>query len=493
MASLQLSPSRHRVNVEVWQMRQNIPYVNYASSLVLPHAHPDPPIIYGVSKKTPEDCERTSTWREGSGWGSRHKHDTAPSTLWEPESRTFRSPTSNEKDWIMSTYRATGINVILPELIIATETPPDPVPLTVAGVSVTFVKPAAPTSDRPYPVIFHPLPVHLTTNYVHPRNPDPMKLRIHPSQNPTLEELHLIWSTVCDYCHPRCISILDPYIVIELYLDGREYKAGSLPRRFAGFAAIYHHQEKPIFTDVADRARERLIKPTAAAQDGSDYLSHWGALCPSVRLDSARFTIAGKPGTFTRSTSAGPKIRNTNGEVRIMAANHEFLSGDDVYHPKTTTGRHIGRIDERFKALDVALIKLDNAAAFQNNPYFEAKPMAKLLRYNEVKNGAWYCCDGMSSGAIFLQARGVQLLDCKRPEPGPGLAPVKLDFNVYLINRTFGVTAPVVRDGVCGAPIVEDDETGAGGVVGIFYLASNDFAFTAVLDELIDRGWSLCE
>lgn len=98
----------------------------------------------------------------------------------------------------------------------------------------------------------------------------------------------------------------------------------------------------------------------------------------------------------------------------------------------------------------------------------------------------------MSSGAIFLQARRVQLLDCKRPEPGPGLAPVKLDFNVYLVNRTFGVTVHVVRDGVYGSPIVEADETGAGGVAGTFHLVSNDFAFAAVLDELFDRGWSLC-
>ena len=95
----------------------------------------------------------------------------------------------------------------------------------------------------------------------------------------------------------------------------------------------------------------------------------------------------------------------------------------------------------------------------------------------------------MSSGAVFLQARRVQ---CKCLEPGPGLAPVKLDFNVYLINRTFGVNVPVVRDGVCGSPIVEAEETGAGGVAGTSHLESNDFAFTAVLDELIDRGWSLC-
>ena len=45
-----------------------------------------------------------------------------------------------------------------------------------------------------------------------------------------------------------------------------------------------------------------------------------------------------------------------------------------------------------------------------------------------------------------------------------------------------------MREGICGAAIVEDD-TDDGGVAGFCWEASPNYAFSPCLNELIDRGW----
>ena len=48
-----------------------------------------------------------------------------------------------------------------------------------------------------------------------------------------------------------------------------------------------------------------------------------------------------------------------------------------------------------------------------------------------------------------------------------------------------------IKDGLCGAPIVDDD-AGDGGVAGFFQLAHiMRFVCHQFLDEIIDRGWNL--
>ncbi|PVH79769.1 hypothetical protein DL98DRAFT_515853 [Cadophora sp. DSE1049] len=46
-----------------------------------------------------------------------------------------------------------------------------------------------------------------------------------------------------------------------------------------------------------------------------------------------------------------------------------------------------------------------------------------------------------------------------------------------------------VRDGICGAPIINE---GSGGVIGQFqYMAPNGWCFSPELNRLIEEGWSL--
>ena len=54
-----------------------------------------------------------------------------------------------------------------------------------------------------------------------------------------------------------------------------------------------------------------------------------------------------------------------------------------------------------------------------------------------------------------------------------------------------GPTGGGVADGLCGAPIVDDDPNCGGGVAGFFQLSNGSFCFAPVLDEFIDRGWAV--
>lgn len=56
----------------------------------------------------------------------------------------------------------------------------------------------------------------------------------------------------------------------------------------------------------------------------------------------------------------------------------------------------------------------------------------------------------------------------------------------YMIGPSGGTTT----DGLCGAPIVDDD-TGDGVAAGFPQLANNEICLSPVLDEIIDRGWDL--
>jgi hypothetical protein len=173
----------------------------------------------------------------------------------------------------------------------------------------------------------------------------------------------------------------------------------------------------------------------------------------------------------------------------LTGANDGFQSGDEVYHP-TTSGRRIGEIDERWQSLDIALIKLDPSITFRNQDYFEAKQPRHLLRYSEIVQGAWYCADGMSTGAVWLQNLGVRLLEAARPIPEGSSHPVMIEFSECFINRVYGATGSTAVEGICGAALVEDD-VDTGGISGFFQLANENYAFSPILDELIDRSWSV--
>lgn len=55
-----------------------------------------------------------------------------------------------------------------------------------------------------------------------------------------------------------------------------------------------------------------------------------------------------------------------------------------------------------------------------------------------------------------------------------------------------GASAGTTNDGLCGAPIVDDDDdVGDGSVAGVFQLANIEKFLSPIVDEIIYRGWNL--
>ena len=321
--------------------------------------------------------------------------------------------------------------------------------------------------------------------------PDPVSFKLRKWVRPTELELgDIVDALAVSAIRDIYIYILCPYIIVKLqHDDGRVYGKWSLPRRIAGFSAVYHHNSTGVFKTAYILGREGLITPTDHAWDDGDYLTKYHELYPGVKVESALVSNEGACAKMATATSFGALLRDNHGNQRLTTTNHGFPNSQEVYHP-SHTGRRIGEIDERWEALDIALVKLDPSITFSNQLYFEAKPPKKLLRSSQTVDGSWCCVDGMSTGAVYLQTRGLALHIPPRPAVTPGQNQFQIPFSRHAMCRGYGAFGGTVKNGMCGAPIV-DDEDDSGGVIGFFQLATADWAFTPVLDELIDAGWSV--
>ena len=95
----------------------------------------------------------------------------------------------------------------------------------------------------------------------------------------------------------------------------------------------------------------------------------------------------------------------------------------------------------------------------------------------------------MASGLVFLRVAGIQLF---APPQVPGIEVEFTRFQTENIYRYIGPAGAEVCAGICGSPIVIDEDE-SGGVVGFFELGSrgSDWALAPYLDEIIDRGWTV--
>jgi hypothetical protein len=456
-----------------------MPYLNYRPA-ALSHAHP-----------VPDVHSPTSNWTGPRGYGGRHKLDKAPFSLWDEAKNDFRLPTDSESAWLVAEYKASAIEFQFPIMVIETMDPPNQLPLTVATVAVNFVSPpSTPIARNASGMRLEPLydarPIGFSTNYACMQQPqDPLQFRFRKWIQPTNEELKLLVDALFQFCNPRMVHILCPRIIIELCVDDqRTYEAGSLPRRIGGFAVHYHHSLQSVFEELSVQGRERLISPTASTQDNSNYLQMYNELCPGVRVESGEVTNVGQYTQFSMSTTAGILVRDNYGHQRLTVSDHGFPYSNEVFHP-SNNGVQIGVIDERWDALDIALVKLDPSAKFTNDTYFEAKRPRRLLRSQEIPDGVFFSVDGMSTGVMYMQAQGLALDIPPRPQPYTDITFAKMR-----IYRGFGVMTALPRDGICGAALVEDDSE-EGGVAGFFQDGNSYYALSPCLDEFIDRSWAV--
>ena len=350
-----------------------------------------------------------TNWTGPRGYGRRHPLDEADFSLWDTSKGDFRCPTADETRWLGERYNASRIALHFPIMIIETECPPHPLPPTVAGVATNFVPPPKPvdssTSNARSKSMQDTRPITHSTNYLGVRGPkDPLHFAFPRWIRPTDDQLKSLIDILFQLCNPRLVYILCPWIIVELCCDdNRVYESGSLPRKIGGYAAVYHQNPGSALEGLSLHGRRRNISPTAMVQDPSNYLNR---LCPGVRVESEILTTPA--GQTSMSSTAGLLVRNTNGHQRLTVSNHGFLNDEKVFHP-SNVGTQIGKIDERWPSLDIALVKLDRSVEFANDTYFEAKPPKRLLRGQETTEGDWYVVDGMSTGLVFLQAQGIRL------------------------------------------------------------------------------------
>lgn len=168
-------------------------------------------------------------------------------------------------------------------------------------------------------------------------------------------------------------------------------------------------------------------------------------------------------------------------------ANRGFPDTQEVFHP-TPYGDKIGDIGNRYPELDIAMVRLTpaNSGRYTNRTYFQAEAPRRLTETVDMAPGSWCEVDGMSTGMLSLLYSGRAMEEPVRP-PGHPLIPVHQWKRKTLFN-VFGATSPQLLEGICGAPLVEE-ETGL--VAGFFHLAAGDWAECAALDDLVAEGWEV--
>ncbi|KAJ5081372.1 hypothetical protein NUU61_009636 [Penicillium alfredii] len=401
-----------RLSPQVQRLQVRSPYVDiYTQALSNPLRSP---VTVDSPPSTTHSHPEPKRWQNPGGWGARHMNDIAPFTLWNGQTRKFRSPTHVELSWIRGNFGDGKIGWTGWFIWIETANPPLPVPLTIGCMPVYFVG----TGETH----FEALP---RAPYANPRVPDPCPtIRLPEMQFPTKEQNIMVLTALQPLADVRAILYLPNWTIVELrHGDGRVYKPKSLPGVVAGRTTLYHHEEEPFYKAMKDHTRVRAIDPQqytnnndqTLPQDDTNYLQR-SSLTPGCRLECG-FGLPGSMNEFvTCATSSGVKIRNARGEQALTVAYHGFLKSKDVYHPRTNTDQ-IGHVLDALPELDVGLVSLTPAASarFTNNCYFQAQPPRMFLEGDQINQGAWSEVDGMSSGLVSLMAYGSMFMEPMRP------------------------------------------------------------------------------
>lgn len=409
--------------------------------------------------------------------------DVAEFSLWDEFSQSFRQPTTDETKWIMGFYQAEEVIFTFPIIKIKTKSPPEPLPLTVACVAVQFLPS---TADAP--------PPPSVTAYANPRLPDPISYHLPAWGSPSKTQQRDIIAALAELTSVQSVTWLGSRCFVELRHDSSHHKSHSLPGYVAGKPTVYHYAEEGgLWGGMANRARSRAIDPgdiEAPCQDTTNYLQEGiGQLQPGVRLANSLDSRGPSFADKELSTTCGVRLKR-NTEVVVTGANHGMVDCDDVYHPCTLGGAKIGEIVHRWPKLDVAMVSLIPAIQFNNDEYFQANAPTRLLRSDDLNDGAWYSADGMSTGLVFFQCIGTKASGIEISASTRAV--------VYHTEKVLGVFGPVGKDpveGICGAPIVEEScpvqGVQGGGIASFFHYGNESLAVSPVLDELIEAGWEL--
>lgn len=444
-----------------------------------PTSSEHPPVPPTLPHEQPESQRHKPFTIKTPGFGSRHNLDDAPFSLWDGNIEEFRDPSHVEIEWIIGKYKAFAVHVDFPDIIIRTSQPPSHIPLTVACALARFI---------PQDLHLLSLPYGSLRPYGTKKRDDIVSYSLPKFEIPTHQQSMEVIKLLSSEVDIRAIHFMPPQIIVELDVaSGRTYDKQSLPPMAGGLPILYHESIEDYWKGSSQKAYERLITPTNLIADVSDYLyNDPHELSPGVCLSSAYLSRNGSITSQWLSTSAGVLVQN--GGARLMtSACHGFPTSDEVYHP-SPTGRRIGQIVQRFPAWDIALVQLDPSISFSNRRYFAAPVPSRLISIEEIRAGDWFEVDGMSTGRVDLCARGRSWYN-PTPTSSISLPVAYKDWRIETAFSLFGTIGAQVKEGICGAPIVDED----GRVGGLFVLVDEAglWAHTLALDFFMHSGWSL--
>jgi hypothetical protein len=225
------------------------------------------------------------------------------------------------------------------------------------------------------------------------------------------------------------------------------------------------------------RKREMSATENTRGDETNYLITGNKVLGPGVRVEGA-----------TMASTAGVRLRNGN-RVKLTLANHSFKNCERVFHPNGDSGDIIAEIKERYEDEDWAMAEIHPSVAFSNSQIFECPTPARLLRSHEMKAREWYACDGMTTGKVALNYSGVRYLESTDPGGEMTWLARLTPWSVYCaMGPTSG--APELREGICGAPIIQETDRTVAGFVQ--YIDSHGFCSSPWLDKLVDEGWSCC-
>ncbi len=408
--------------------------------------------------------------------------DDAPFSLWDARRESFRFGTPWEDRWMIQRYHAIAIYSRLDRIFIYTAKPPIPVPLTVGCVPVSFLPPentSAHYDEWPWPNDSHLICRH---------GPEPMVFRLPMWALPTVAE----WEGIVQYLNftvnLKALTFLAGHLYVELVPDDRIYEANYLPIFVAGKMTFYTRQPEPLWRDFRRPVMDRECDPTQRTegqlppQDRTNYLAR-GCLGPGARLDPG--APLAEPFHEPGPSTAGLLLRHSSGSQRLVGALSKFnVTRDSVYHP-VAEGEDIGTVVSAEYWNNMAYMKLNPGIKFSNQPYFDASPPKKLLRYGDLAAGMWFTADTMSTGLISLMLEGLHSRCLVDKSHGFG------DWQHDGVYHTVGPASGPVAEGAAGAPIVCDDPAGGGGVAGFIRGFQGGRIFAPILDTVIDQGWSV--
>ncbi|EFE45034.1 hypothetical protein TRV_00168 [Trichophyton verrucosum HKI 0517] len=469
-----------RASPGITAMRAQLPYVDYERYTHIPNEENAGPVRNGAAMPV------SPQWKTlMPTYGSQHINDVADFSLWCEETTESKHLRREQQLWVLCHYHAKEVGFEYPLIIVITDTPPGPLTLTIAGIAALFVP------DAPLCTGFN-----VNTAYASPRVPDPSPVLVKRWMAPTRRETDLILKSLAGLCNVKAINWFGLYCFIELHTnDGRSYKRHSLPGRVAGKTTTYHHSadrfwDEPQNLELIRRVDPRLSAVISPLQDRTDYLREGpGVLRPGVRIAAGHPDSSATPSMPELGTSCGVRLRHSTGRLAVTIAS-QAQDCQDIYHPDTTNGSKIGTVVERWPRLSIAMVDLASSLRFSKSGYFQAASPKWLVRSDNVPNGTWCSCDGMSTGLVFLHCQGLRISNIH----GKGGYPGECSYLAEKLYSTFRPVGGRLSEGIMGAPIVKEMSRTAdsgGDVCGMFCSGDESVAIASVLDDIIDAGWKL--